>query len=56
MVCVERLTKKMSVPRRKNLNLLDLNKKNYYGVLMILNHCFLFQTFTLALLYIGTIL
>ena len=57
MVCVERLTKKMSVPRRKNLNLLNVFKK---GKLLRdfddLKPLFLISNFLLALLYIGTTL
>ena len=57
MVCVERWTKKMSIPGRKNLNLLDVFKK---GKLLrdfdALKPLFLISNFLLALLYIGTTL
>ena len=57
MVCVERLTKKISVPRRKNLNLLNVFKT---GKLLRdfddLKPLFLISNFLLALLYIGTTL
>ena len=57
MVCLEGLTEKLSVPRRKNLNLPDGFKKDkLLRDFDDLKPLFLISKFLLPLLYIGTIL